>query len=361
MARRPSTRRRAAGRRPSTAQGDILDRDAVDALVDGRRRRRPPRVHHRRAAATRGRRSTSRARATSSRRPRPPAPSGSSTRRRWRPTASTRTTPRAARPRTSRARGTDAPRLLARRRPASRRSSPSALDGIDDRGIRLPPCIVAGPEAPLLDRLDPVHRALRPAARRGARAVRPGPGAQAGAARPRRAVPARAPRRRRRRAARRVARHGRRPASTTSPARARSRWPTSPRDRLVLGADPELAVDATAEIVARLPFLPDEASWIEALRKPVLMDTARARRSCAGSPSTTRRRRCARPSRDTAGPRSGHPARRRVARASSPTQHHAHRRSCGDGTVCSRDPAVRRFSARSNAERRCDAGGRHRP
>ena len=40
---------------------------------------------------------------------------------------------------------------------------------------------------------------------------------------------------------------------------------------------PELAVDATAEIVARLPFLPDEASWIEALRRPVLMDTARAR------------------------------------------------------------------------------------
>jgi len=40
---------------------------------------------------------------------------------------------------------------------------------------------------------------------------------------------------------------------------------------------PELAVDATAEIVARLPFLPDEASWIEALRRPVIMDTTRAR------------------------------------------------------------------------------------
>jgi nucleoside-diphosphate-sugar epimerase len=41
---------------------------------------------------------------------------------------------------------------------------------------------------------------------------------------------------------------------------------------------PELAVDATAEIVARLPFLPDEASWIEAVRRPVLMDTSKARR-----------------------------------------------------------------------------------
>jgi nucleoside-diphosphate-sugar epimerase len=40
---------------------------------------------------------------------------------------------------------------------------------------------------------------------------------------------------------------------------------------------PELAVDATAEVVARLPFLPDEASWIEAARIPVLMDTTKAR------------------------------------------------------------------------------------
>jgi nucleoside-diphosphate-sugar epimerase len=41
---------------------------------------------------------------------------------------------------------------------------------------------------------------------------------------------------------------------------------------------PDIAVDATAELVARLPFLPDEASWIEAARVPVLMDTAKARR-----------------------------------------------------------------------------------
>ena len=41
---------------------------------------------------------------------------------------------------------------------------------------------------------------------------------------------------------------------------------------------PELAVDAVAEVVARLPFVPDEASWIEAVRTPVLMSTAKARR-----------------------------------------------------------------------------------
>ena len=47
---------------------------------------------------------------------------------------------------------------------------------------------------------------------------------------------------------------------------------------------PELAVDATAQIVSRLPFLPDEASWIEAFRTPVLMSTARAERQLAWRP-----------------------------------------------------------------------------
>jgi UDP-glucose 4-epimerase len=41
---------------------------------------------------------------------------------------------------------------------------------------------------------------------------------------------------------------------------------------------PRLAVGAAAEAVAFLPFLPDEAAWIETVRRPVLMDTARARR-----------------------------------------------------------------------------------
>lgn len=41
---------------------------------------------------------------------------------------------------------------------------------------------------------------------------------------------------------------------------------------------PDLAVGATAEIIARLPLVPDEAAWIEAVRRPTLMDTSRARR-----------------------------------------------------------------------------------
>ncbi|HYV15908.1 MAG TPA: NAD-dependent epimerase/dehydratase family protein [Conexibacter sp.] len=41
---------------------------------------------------------------------------------------------------------------------------------------------------------------------------------------------------------------------------------------------PDLAVDATAEALARLPFVPAKAQWINALRVPVLMDTAKARR-----------------------------------------------------------------------------------
>jgi UDP-glucose 4-epimerase len=40
---------------------------------------------------------------------------------------------------------------------------------------------------------------------------------------------------------------------------------------------PRLAVGAAAEAVAFMPFLPDEAAWIETLRRPVLMDTSRAR------------------------------------------------------------------------------------
>ena len=41
---------------------------------------------------------------------------------------------------------------------------------------------------------------------------------------------------------------------------------------------PDLALGAAAELVARLPFVPAEAQWIESLRRPVLMDTAKARR-----------------------------------------------------------------------------------
>jgi nucleoside-diphosphate-sugar epimerase len=47
---------------------------------------------------------------------------------------------------------------------------------------------------------------------------------------------------------------------------------------------PDLAVDATAEVLARLPFMPDEATWIEAVRRPTLMDTAKARRLLRWTP-----------------------------------------------------------------------------
>jgi UDP-glucose 4-epimerase len=40
---------------------------------------------------------------------------------------------------------------------------------------------------------------------------------------------------------------------------------------------PDVAVGAAAELVARLPFVPDEAQWIESVRRPVIMDTSRAR------------------------------------------------------------------------------------
>jgi UDP-glucose 4-epimerase len=47
---------------------------------------------------------------------------------------------------------------------------------------------------------------------------------------------------------------------------------------------PEIALDATAELVARLPFVPSEAQWIETLGTPVLMDTTKARRELRWRP-----------------------------------------------------------------------------
>lgn len=47
---------------------------------------------------------------------------------------------------------------------------------------------------------------------------------------------------------------------------------------------PELAVDALAEIVGRLAFLPAQAQWVAAFREPVIMDTRRARRRLGWRP-----------------------------------------------------------------------------
>jgi len=47
---------------------------------------------------------------------------------------------------------------------------------------------------------------------------------------------------------------------------------------------PELAVDAAAEMVARLGFLPAQAEWIAAFREPVIMSTAKARKELGWRP-----------------------------------------------------------------------------
>lgn len=47
---------------------------------------------------------------------------------------------------------------------------------------------------------------------------------------------------------------------------------------------PELAVDALAEVIGRLGFLPSQAQWIAAFREPVIMSTAKARRELRWRP-----------------------------------------------------------------------------
>jgi UDP-glucose 4-epimerase len=52
---------------------------------------------------------------------------------------------------------------------------------------------------------------------------------------------------------------------------------------------PGIAIEATAEIVTRLPLAPDSVSWIHALRKPVLMKTDRARKELGWKPAHSSR------------------------------------------------------------------------
>jgi UDP-glucose 4-epimerase len=47
---------------------------------------------------------------------------------------------------------------------------------------------------------------------------------------------------------------------------------------------PELAVDAVAEMIGRLGFLPAQAQWVAAFREPVIMDAAKARRELKWRP-----------------------------------------------------------------------------
>lgn len=47
---------------------------------------------------------------------------------------------------------------------------------------------------------------------------------------------------------------------------------------------PELAVDVVAQMVSRLGFLPAQAQWVAAFRQPVIMSTAKARRELGWRP-----------------------------------------------------------------------------
>ena len=47
---------------------------------------------------------------------------------------------------------------------------------------------------------------------------------------------------------------------------------------------PDLAVDAAAGLAGRLPFVPEKAQWINALRVPVVMDTTKAERELRWRP-----------------------------------------------------------------------------
>ncbi len=47
---------------------------------------------------------------------------------------------------------------------------------------------------------------------------------------------------------------------------------------------PEVAVDATINVISRMPLLPTQASWLNAIRVPVLMDCERAREKLEWKP-----------------------------------------------------------------------------
>jgi nucleoside-diphosphate-sugar epimerase len=50
---------------------------------------------------------------------------------------------------------------------------------------------------------------------------------------------------------------------------------------------PDAAVDATAEIMSRLPSLPEAFAWVHTVRKPVLMKTERAKKQLGWKPAHT--------------------------------------------------------------------------
>ena len=50
---------------------------------------------------------------------------------------------------------------------------------------------------------------------------------------------------------------------------------------------PDLAVDATVEVLARIPRLPSQVAWIQSARTPVLMKTTRAKKELGWKPKHT--------------------------------------------------------------------------
>ena len=50
---------------------------------------------------------------------------------------------------------------------------------------------------------------------------------------------------------------------------------------------PDLAVDVTTELVARLPRVPPQLAWVHSVRKPVLMKIDRARKELGWEPQYT--------------------------------------------------------------------------
>ena len=159
-----------------------------------------------------------------------------------------------------------------RRRRSSRTTLRDALDGLGRRGLRVPA----------------VHRGRRPDALTLVEAfpalvrqlpvgpVLPDPGTPFQLVHPDDVAGAR----RRRACAARAS-----PASTTSPATARS--PSRDLARALGWLSfpvPRIGVAAAAEAVNRLPLMPPQASWINAMRVPVVMDTARAREQLGWAP-----------------------------------------------------------------------------
>ena len=222
------------------------------------------------SSAARGRaaRSTWRARATCSRRPRParkPAGVRVVGRRLRLPRRQAAQPAHRGRPR----RAGRGPLLLARRRPSWRACSPRSLPARRSRPTCFRPCIVAGPEAPLLIRNlpyvqiagrlpDPVRCAAAPRCRSSSRCS------------PTRASPSSSstPTTSRPRCVAGTEGRGRAGAYNLAAPGTADDGRRRRGDGLVLDPDPRAGVDATAEVASRLPFLPPEAAWLQAAAHP---------------------------------------------------------------------------------------------